>query len=677
MGILYLDSNGAATNSGTSDNNSPDLSGAANATIVANATFVDANVTVATDIVNVAAHGYPSGTGVELTTSGTLPAGLTLTTLYYLFAVDANNITFHTNLADALAGTNPVNITAAAGGGTHTINNYTVRLGGSPDLSAVVGSHCYVSTTGTSHVFSMGGGIHGLNTGDLIWLELTASGTMPTNTVEAVNYFVNALSTTTFRIYTTAALALAGGASDINVSTVAVRTLTVRGVYLVHPQSAINLPSATNANRRTFWVRAVDNTNKQLILQTTATGLGAGSNWAIGGRVPASGIIDFSNAIRSGDTVIQNTDITLTSVGTGLAPRNEGAENFGVTRWYGLAGARRLLAVNAGNQPLFNTPSLVRLHQKNLEIQNIGASTAAICSNGAVAFLWEDVRVTDGINIHSTNGSSHIYLECEITGINQYGSATNTNHFAYRSYFHDFALAASGTIQLTFGQNFFLFDCIIERGAGDAVLFSGGTTVLMMLGCTVYRHSTNGVRITGSSTGQTSLGVALLFDNIFKDNGNAATEANINVADRTLSLLIERRNLVSIDGALGGVNVLGFTLDAGDIEADPLFIDPDNGTPADRDFGLQTGSPAFVEYTYVGSNIEHTYVLGAVSEIEAGTVDANITHVNGIEVGGTGALGDEWGPVGASAPPTDVNVVSVNGVLVTGTGAPGDEWGPA
>lgn len=162
MGTLYADSGGASTNSGSSDATAATLSGSAAATVVSNKTFVDANVNTVTDQVTVTAHGYTSGTGVELTTTGTLPGGLTLTTMYFLFAVDANTLTFHTNVADAEAGTNIVNITSAAGGGTHTIQNYTVNLTGTPNLSGVKTFHCRVTATGTSHVITMTGGLHGL-----------------------------------------------------------------------------------------------------------------------------------------------------------------------------------------------------------------------------------------------------------------------------------------------------------------------------------------------------------------------------------------------------------------------------------------------------------------------------------------------------------------------------------
>jgi hypothetical protein len=72
----------------------------------------------AQETATVTAHGYATGRKGQLTTSGTLPTGLSLATDYFIIAVDANTVKFATSLANALAGT-PVNLTGA-GTGTHT-----------------------------------------------------------------------------------------------------------------------------------------------------------------------------------------------------------------------------------------------------------------------------------------------------------------------------------------------------------------------------------------------------------------------------------------------------------------------------------------------------------------------------------------------------------------------------
>lgn len=90
-------------------------------------TFVDADVTVGSDTITIATHGFTTGLVGRLTTTGVLPAGLALATDYYIISVDANTIKLANSYANALAGT-AVDITAAAGGGTHTFTATTLSV---------------------------------------------------------------------------------------------------------------------------------------------------------------------------------------------------------------------------------------------------------------------------------------------------------------------------------------------------------------------------------------------------------------------------------------------------------------------------------------------------------------------------------------------------------------------
>lgn len=84
-------------------------------------TFADGNVTVGTESIAITAHGLASLEKVRLSNSGgALPAGLASATDYWVIYVDANTIKLASSLANAKAGT-AVDITAAAGGGTHTV----------------------------------------------------------------------------------------------------------------------------------------------------------------------------------------------------------------------------------------------------------------------------------------------------------------------------------------------------------------------------------------------------------------------------------------------------------------------------------------------------------------------------------------------------------------------------
>lgn len=82
-------------------------------------TFEDGDVDVDEDTIAIASHPYVTGCKVALTTDGALPTGLSATN-YWVVVVDASTIKLASSLANAEAGT-VVNITAAAGGGTHTL----------------------------------------------------------------------------------------------------------------------------------------------------------------------------------------------------------------------------------------------------------------------------------------------------------------------------------------------------------------------------------------------------------------------------------------------------------------------------------------------------------------------------------------------------------------------------
>lgn len=86
-------------------------------------TFVDGDVTPATDTINHTSHGLEQNQIIYLTSTGTLPAGLSANTPYYVLVTDADNFKLSTS-ADGSA----VDITAAAGGGTHTVHAGGLQL---------------------------------------------------------------------------------------------------------------------------------------------------------------------------------------------------------------------------------------------------------------------------------------------------------------------------------------------------------------------------------------------------------------------------------------------------------------------------------------------------------------------------------------------------------------------
>ena len=80
-----------------------------------------------TDICTASAHGFRTGDKVRLTTSNTLPAGLSLATTYFVIRLDADTFKLASTDANAVAGT-AVDVTGT-GTGTHTITGYENTTG--------------------------------------------------------------------------------------------------------------------------------------------------------------------------------------------------------------------------------------------------------------------------------------------------------------------------------------------------------------------------------------------------------------------------------------------------------------------------------------------------------------------------------------------------------------------
>lgn len=99
-----------------------DDSGAGSITGVQTTAGVATEVSPSGDALTVPSHGLPTGLKGQLTTTGTLPAGLSLATDYFVIAVDANTVQLAASLADALAGTE-VDVTGY--GATTSVNTFT------------------------------------------------------------------------------------------------------------------------------------------------------------------------------------------------------------------------------------------------------------------------------------------------------------------------------------------------------------------------------------------------------------------------------------------------------------------------------------------------------------------------------------------------------------------------
>lgn len=112
---------------------------------LADLTFVDGDVTTGSDTIAEAAHGMTTGDGPfrVANAGGALPTGLTADTNYWIIAATADTYKLATSKANALALT-AIDITAAAGGGTHTLQraqNDVIIAQLVQGLSAVTGAN--------------------------------------------------------------------------------------------------------------------------------------------------------------------------------------------------------------------------------------------------------------------------------------------------------------------------------------------------------------------------------------------------------------------------------------------------------------------------------------------------------------------------------------------------------
>jgi hypothetical protein len=166
-------------------------------------TFVDGDVTPGTDLITLTGNDFVTEDPVQLTTTGTLPAGLATGTTYYVKKVadDADDISLYSDSAL----TSIVDITAAAGGGTHTIStaNTTAALVDTPAGAYIKNNTGYITENTGSGSITSGGTtdviVHGLSETPIasnIHITLTEN---PTNspgaiwidTIGASNFTVN------------------------------------------------------------------------------------------------------------------------------------------------------------------------------------------------------------------------------------------------------------------------------------------------------------------------------------------------------------------------------------------------------------------------------------------------------------------------------------------------------
>lgn len=94
-------------------------------------------------VVSLTAHGFSTGSCIELTTTGTLPTNLSANTNYYVIYVGADSFRLATSAANAIAGT-AIDTSGGSPSGTHTLRYCPFGISTSanfllPNRAAVVG----------------------------------------------------------------------------------------------------------------------------------------------------------------------------------------------------------------------------------------------------------------------------------------------------------------------------------------------------------------------------------------------------------------------------------------------------------------------------------------------------------------------------------------------------------
>ena len=95
--------------------------------VTVNTAAAGAFTAAVTDICTKSAHAFFTGLKVQLSTTTTLPAGLSLATDYFVIVIDADTFSLAVSLANALIGT-AIDITTT-GTGTHTITPTAIAGG--------------------------------------------------------------------------------------------------------------------------------------------------------------------------------------------------------------------------------------------------------------------------------------------------------------------------------------------------------------------------------------------------------------------------------------------------------------------------------------------------------------------------------------------------------------------